>query len=211
MLYGRSSVLIQLGRNRVASLVPALGMLAAMSSGLSLFASFPSRPTISSQLQQHLGQILDRTLDLLNGITSCFQDIPIGLDAATGPSLLRRSLHKQLEAFDLQAAQLLGEMWNSYIPSDVQEPILKFEQVQSLLQPQDEVVRMTQKILLADKGTRHEFSCEWLSEQFLDFVRSSDSTLWIDGSIGCGKSVLCGWILESLQSPINGREYAVIA
>ncbi len=211
MLYGRSSVLLQLGRNRVASLVPALEMLAAMSSGLSLFASFPSGPTISSQLQQHLGQILDRTLDLLNGITSCFQDIPIGLDAATGPSLFRRSLKKQLEAFDLQAAQLLGEMWNSYIPSDVQESILKFEQVQSLLQPQDEVVRMTQKILLADKGTRHEFSCEWLSEQFLDFVRSSDSTLWIDGSIGCGKSVLCGWILESLQSPINGREYAVIA
>lgn len=42
-------------------------------------------------------------------------------------------------------------------------------------------------------------------------MRGTDSALWIDGRIGCGKSVLCGRILESLQSPVDGRDYAVIA
>ena len=88
---------------------------------------------------------------------------------------------------------------------------MNFKQVQLLLQPQDEVVRTTQKILHAERGSRHEFTCEWFSKPFLDFVRSSDVAIWINGRVGCGKSVLCGWILESLQGAVDGREYASIA
>ena len=80
-----------------------------------------------------------------------------------------------------------------------------------MLQPQDEVIRKTQTILYAERGSRHEFTCEWFSKPFLDFVRSSDVALWIDGSNGCGKSVLYGSILETLQSAVDGREYATIA
>ena len=210
MLYGRCSSLLQLGRNQATSLVPAIGLLAEVSPVLSLFTGFPRQST-SGQLQRQLGQVFDRTLDVLDGMTSYFQDLSIGLGTATGPSGLRSSLSKQLEAFDLQAEQLRNEIWNDCSPSNADEPDIHFEQIRQLLQPQDEVVRSTQKILLGERSSRHEFTCEWFSKPFLDFVRSSDSAVWVDGRIGCGKSVLYGWILESLESPLDGREYAVIA
>ena len=208
MIYRECYALLRLGRNHAASLVAALGMLAGVTHTLSLFANCPSQP-MSSPLQQYLGQVLDRILDLINCLTCYFQDPPAG--NITGPSGLRYSLGKPLEAFDLQADQLLNEIWTHHIPSNVQDVLVNFKQVQNLLRPQDEVVRTTQIILHAERGSRHEFTCEWFSKPFLDFVRSSDTALWIDGRIGCGKSVLCGWILESLQSPVDGREYAPIA
>ena len=210
MIYGRCYVLLQLGRSQATSVVPALELLAGVSCTLSLFTGWSQQST-SSQLQKHLGQTFDRTLDLLNGMTSYFQDLSVGLGTATGPSRLRTSLGKSLEAFDLQADQLLNELWTSHIPADVQKSLVQFKEVHLFLQPQDEVVRKTQRILLAERGSRHEFTCEWFSRSFLDFVRGSDIALWVDGRIGSGKSILCGWILESLQSPVDGREYAVVA
>ena len=210
MIYRECYALLRLGRNHAASIVAALGTLAGVSQALSLFANCPPQPT-SSQLQQYLGQILDRILDLINCLTCYFQDSPVGLGNTTRPSGLRTSLGKPLAAFDLQADQLLNEIWTHHIPSSVRDVLVDFKQVQLLLQPQDEVVRTTQMILLAERGSRHEFTCEWFSKPFLDFVRGSDIALWIDGRTGCGKSVLCGWILESLQSAVDGREYAPIA
>ena len=209
MIYGQCYALLQLGRSRDTSLVPAIGVLAGMSQVLSLFTNYPPRPT-SSPVQQYLNQILDRILELVNGMTSYFQDLSVRLGPSTGFSGLRDRLSQPLKGFYLQADQLLNEIWTLHIPPNVQEPILHFDQVQRLLQPQDEVVRTTQKILLAERGSRHAFTCEWFAKPFLDFMRGSDNALWIDGRIGCGKSVLCGWILEILQGPVNGQEYAVV-
>ena len=210
MIYRECYSLLRFGRNHAASLVAALGMLAGVSDTLSLFAKCPPQPT-SSQLQQYPGQVLDRILDLINCLTGYFQDLPVGSGNITGLSGLRCSLGKSLEAFDLQVDQLLNEIWTHHIPSSLRDVLVNFKQVQLLLQPRDKVVRTTQKILHAERGSRHEFTCEWFSKPFLDFVRSSDAALWIDGRIGCGKSVLCGWILESLQSAVDGKEYAPIA
>ena len=210
MIYRECYALLQLSYRHATSLVPALGMLAGVSHALSIFASCPPQPT-NNQFQQYLGQILDRVLDLLNWMTSYFHDLSAGNGNVTEPSGLLRTLGKPLEAFDSTAGQILSEIWTFHTPSGIQGPSLQFKQVQLLLQPQDEMVRTTQKILLAERGSRHEFTCEWFSKPFLDFVRSVDSTFWIDGRSGCGKSALCGWILETLQSHVDGRMYAVDA
>lgn len=209
MIYGECHAMLQQGQSHATPLVPALGMLADVSRTLSLFAGCPQQPT-SSQLQQYLGQILDRTLDLMTCMTSYFRHLSVRSSTTAGPSEFRCSLGQPLDAFGLQADQLLNEVWNCYIPSDTREPLLQFKQIQLLLQSQDEVVRKTEKLLHAGGGSRHEFTCEWFSEPFLDFVRSSDRAFWINGRVGCGKSVLWGWILESLQSAVDGREYNVV-
>lgn len=210
MIYGHCYTLLQTGRSQATSLIPALGMLAGVSQALSLFARYPQQH-MSTKLQQFLGQVLDRILDLLNGMTSYFQDLAVALKTVAGPSEFRRCLNKTIEAFDLQADQVLNELWNSRIPSGTQGSVVQFTQIQQMLKPQDEVVCTTQMVLTAERGSRHEFTCEWFSKSFLDFVRGSDSAFWVEGRVGCGKSVLCGWILESLQSPVDGQEYAAIA
>ena len=203
MIYGRCYTLLRQGMG----LVPALGILANMSHTLSLFISCPLQP-MSSQLQQVLAQMLDDVLGVLDDMNSYFQDLSQGFGTASG---LGYRLNRSLQGFELRADQLLNEIWTHQMPSDMGESTVNFQQIRDLLQPQDEVVRSTQRVLLAERGLRNEFTCEWFSKPFLDFVRGSDNSLWIDGSIGCGKSVLCGWILETLQGPVGGQEYAVVS
>ena len=210
LIYERCYALLQLGRSQATSFVPALGTLAGVSQALSLFARCPQQK-MSIKLQQCFDQVLDRTLDLLNGLTSHFQDTVAAIEVGTAPSDFQHNLSRSIEAFNVQADHVLNELWNSHIPSDTQESMVQFTQIQKLLQPQDGVVDTTQRILSAERNSRHEFTCEWFSKSFLDFVRGSDSVFWIDGRVGCGKSVLFGWILESLQSPVDGREYTAIA
>ena len=210
MIYGRCYALLQLGRKEPTSLAPALGTLAEASRVLSLCTHCPRLP-VDHQVQLYLGQILDQILDLLNGINSYVQNLPLGPGSANVPSGLRSSVGKQMKVIDLQTEQILNAIWTSKISSDAPQSTIQFEQMQQLLQSPDEVIRSAQKTLLAERSSRHEFTCEWFSKPFLDFVRGSDSALWVEGRIGCGKSTLYGWILESLQSPVYGREYAVIS
>ena len=209
-IYERCYTLLQLGRSQATSFVPALGTLAGVSQALSLFARYPQQK-VGIKLQQCFDQVLDRTLELLNGLTCHFQDTAAAIEVVAAPPDFQQNLSRSIQAFNVQAAHVVNEMWSSHIPSDTQDSMVQFTQIQQMLQPQDGVVETTQGILSAERSSRHEFTCEWFSKSFLDFVRGSDSVFWIDGRVGCGKSVLFGWILDSLQSPVDGREYAAIA
>ena len=181
-----------------------------MSQTLSLFARCPQQK-ISIKLQQCFDQVLDRTLELLNGLTSHFQNAAAAIEVVGASYAFQHSLDRSIQAFNVQADHVVNELWNTHIPSDTHGSKAQFTEIQQMLQPQDGVVNTTQEILSAERSSRHEFTCEWFSKPFLDFVRGSDSVFWIDGRIGCGKSVLFGWILESLQSPVDGREYTPVA
>ena len=209
-IYESCYTLLQLGRSQATSFVPALGTLAGVSQALSLFARYPQQK-IGIKLQQCFDQVLDRTLELLDGLTCHFQDTAAAIEVVAAPPDFQQNLSRSIQAFNVQAAHVVNELWNSHIPSDTQGSRVQFTQIQQMLQPQDGVVDTTQGILLAERSSRHEFTCEWFSKSFLDFVRGSDSVFWIDGRVGCGKSVLFGWILDSLQSPVDGREYVAVA
>ena len=210
IIYERCYTLLQMVRSHAMSFVPALGTLAGVSQALSLFARCPQQQ-VSVKLQQCFDQVLDRTLELLNGLTSLFQDTAAAIEIVAATPDFQHNLGRSIEAFNIQADHVVNELWNTHISSDTQGSMIQFTQIQQMLRPQDGVVDATQGILSAERGSRHEFTCEWFSKSFLDFVRGSDSVFWIDGRIGCGKSVLFGWILESLQSPVDGREYTAIA
>ena len=209
-IYERCYTLLQFVRSHATSFVPALGTLAGVSRALSLFARFPHQQ-ISVKLQQCFDQVLERTLELLNGLTSLFQDTAAAIEIVAGPTDFQQNLGRSVQAFNIQADHVVNELWNTHIPSDTQGSMIQFAQIQQMLQPQDSVVDTTQGVLSAERSSRHEFTCEWFSKSFLDFVRGSDSVFWIDGRVGCGKSVLFGWILEGLQSPVDGREYTTVA
>ena len=58
---------------------------------------------------------------------------------------------------------------------------------------------------------RDEYTCEWFQKELLDFTRSDDDILVINGKSGCGKSVLSGWIVERLQRPLGRKSYETIS
>ena len=71
-----------------------------------------------------------------------------------------------------------------------------------------------QRLLKDDESAhsrREEFTCEWFQSHLLSFSRSKHDTLAIHGPVGCGKSVLSGWIVERLQRPVGKKAYVTIS
>jgi hypothetical protein len=63
----------------------------------------------------------------------------------------------------------------------------------------------------AAKSYRAEFTCEWLQRPLIDFFRSKDGILAIDGPAGSGKTVLSGWTEERLQRPLGRKSYETMS
>jgi hypothetical protein len=58
-----------------------------------------------------------------------------------------------------------------------------------------------------EKTQRAADTCEWMKDNITDFFRSSENVFTITGPVGCGKTVLAGWIRETLQLPLGGKYY----
>ena len=82
--------------------------------------------------------------------------------------------------------------------------------VRQWLAPQDRTLELLSSDRMGTRGVRDEYTCEWFQTHLLDFVRSKDHVLAIDGKPGSGKSVLAGWILERLQRPLGRKSYNTI-
>ncbi len=110
--------------------------------------------------------------------------------------------------------QLIDQFWLCQLSPDAVGAKESKEQVSAIRQwlwPYDVMVRAMYANLYVARSMHAQFTCEWFSKPMLDFIRSSDKALWIEGAAGCGKSMLCGWIVESLQNPVGGQTFAVLS
>ena len=109
--------------------------------------------------------------------------------------------------------RLIDELWTSQLPFNIlssQNSIAQVGAVRDWLMPNDEVVRILHANLWATRTLPTEFTCEWFSKTLLEFLHSSDKALLVEGPEGCGKSVLYGWIVDSLQGQVGSQEYNVL-
>ena len=111
--------------------------------------------------------------------------------------------------------QILDELWVGGLPNDQSGSqdvgtTAQIARVREWLQPFDRTVRSILTNLWAAKVSFTEFTCEWFSRPFLDFLRSNDRALLVEGPSGCGKSMLYAWIVDCLQTSVDGQEYVLL-
>ena len=94
--------------------------------------------------------------------------------------------------------------------SRFQTPV-KIATLRDWLVPSDDTVRLLTDSKKTDKAERTEYTCEWFQRHLLDFLRSDDRSFSINGTIGCGKSVITDWMEERLQRPLGKKYYETIS
>lgn len=146
-------------------------------------------------------------LDVMKGMVACGQ---VG-QSERGPDncLFRRAVATVHDRKD----HLFDAFWVCQLLPDIPEyndSLGQMTRLREWLGPRDDTVRTIYANLQATKTLPAELTCEWLFKPLLDFVRSSDKALCIEGTIGCGKSTLYGWIIDSLHNQIGGQDHAVL-
>ena len=161
----------------------------------------------NERIRQLLDQLMLSVLNVMNETVTCS---PETMSRTHSGRLFRRSfgiLH------DLED-QLVDEFWSCQSAPDVvgsKDSIEQLSAIRHWLWPYEGMIRSMYANLHAARSLHAEFTCEWFSKPLLDFIRSSDKKLWIEGAAGCGKSILYGWIIESLQNRVGGQDYAVLS
>ena len=88
---------------------------------------------------------------------------------------------------------------------------LSIESLRHKLSPVDQSAKALIYGRLADKAERATGTCEWIQSHLLDFLRSNEDIFTITGAVGCGKSMLAGWIKDRLQKPLGRKSYDTIS
>ena len=83
--------------------------------------------------------------------------------------------------------------------------------IRQWLAPQDRTLQILTSDRMGTRSARDEYTCEWFQQHLLDFIRSKDYVLAINGKPGSGKTVLSGWIVERLQRPLGRKSYSTIS
>lgn len=113
----------------------------------------------------------------------------------------------QITAFYQRKNHIVDAMWE-YSLGD--EAAIEIRTLRIWLGPHDAGL---QKLIQADDmppADREEYTCEWFQSHILAFTRSKKDALAINGPIGCGKSVLAGWLVERLQRPLGRKSYMTL-
>ena len=162
----------------------------------------------TKEIKQVLDQLLESVLDVLKETWAYGQGNT--LDRRPEVSCSNRSINM----LQCRKDQLFDQFWICQLAPDFfgsYDAVDQISQMRNWLRPNDETVRAASSKIQATRAMYAEFTCEWFSKSLLDFVRSSDKTFWIEGSAGCGKSMLYGWIVDSLQNQVGGHRYAVLS
>ena len=183
-----------MGPNRILSLEPALFNLAMTTRTLALYIQ--QRHLFNTQMQRLFAELFTSAVEMLCGIPSCLQAHGFACDLSnTCPyGTLLRTFTQITDVLSTQIA------FASLNEDDVPD--------QLPLVPSDKIIRHVYQCLAAQRARRTEFTLEWFSRPLFDFLQSSDSAFWINGPPGCGKSMLFGWILETLWT--TNRSYTVL-
>ncbi|KAL8686524.1 MAG: hypothetical protein Q9224_005422, partial [Gallowayella concinna] len=162
--------------------------------------------TASEHLRSEVGKFFDNLLVLVRDVSLSYRNL-LGGPHETAFDF-NDVFGQQISAIILCKIGIVNGMWEHTLGPQASTQI---QTIRNWLQPSD---RNLQKLLTEDEAAvsrREEFTCEWFQSHLLAFSRSHDKVLSLQGSAGCGKSVLAGWIVERLQRPLGKKGYDTIS
>lgn len=161
----------------------------------------------NERTRQLLDQLMVSILKVMKETVTCAQN---AMSRTHSGRLIRRSasiIHDRKN-------QLIDEVWSCQLSAggigskDCSEQIAA---IRHWLWPCDKAIRAIYADLDSARSLHAEFTCKWFSKPLLDFIRSSDKAFWVEGAAGCGKSMLYGFAIESLQNQVGGQDYTVLS
>ncbi|KAL8811713.1 MAG: hypothetical protein Q9200_001576 [Gallowayella weberi] len=163
--------------------------------------------TASEHLRSEVGKFFDNLLVLVRDVSLFYRQNLLGGSHETAFDF-NGVFGRQRSGIILCKNNIVNAMWEHILGPQGSTHV---HTVRKWLQPSD---RSLQKFLIEDEAAvsrREEFTCEWFQSHLLAFTRSQDKVLSLQGSAGCGKSVLAGWIVERLQRPLGRKVYDTIS
>lgn len=113
----------------------------------------------------------------------------------------------QIAAFYQRKNHIVDAMWEHSLGD---EAAIEVRTLRKWLGYQEAGLQKITKVDDTPPADREEYTCEWFQSHLLAFTRSKKDALAINGPMGCGKSVLAGWLVERLQRPLGRKSYMTL-
>ncbi|KAL9099745.1 MAG: hypothetical protein Q9163_004799 [Psora crenata] len=199
--------LLELGPDNAQALEVTFGVFYQLGLSISLFLRHNKLLSINSHLRGQVGYALNDMLFLVREVSLHYRAVLIN-DSSGEVCLDFNSLFGQrMKDFGRRKGRIVNTMWE-YVLGDEASPNIRT--LRKWLSPRDKSLQRLFENRDLAPSPRGEFTCEWFQSQLLAFSRSKEDVLAISGPPGCGKSALCGWIIERLQRPLGRKTHETL-
>ncbi|KAL6713203.1 hypothetical protein ACLMJK_009324 [Lecanora helva] len=206
-IYAACSSLLRISSSKPGFSDFAILILAAVRRSLAAVARQKDLFSNNRGVQQNLDLFLSSLLEIINETLACGQEFATGMHLDISP------FHRSISALQDLRTQLTTEVWAYHLRTgslDSQDPVGQLSRIRQWLEPYDPTIGTITANSWSSTALHAEFTCEWFSKPLLDFLRSSDKIFCIEGPVGCGKSMLFDWIVDSFSGQVGGRDYIVL-
>jgi hypothetical protein len=208
LIWIASRALLELGPNNAQALEATFRAFYKLGLSMSFLLRHTTLLSVNGHLRKNTAEAFNHTLMLvvevgiyyhkrINDIT--FGSVKLDFNQVFG---------RHLEEFAQRKYHIIYAMWGHELGNDASG---KVRTLRTWLSPRDQTLQTIFRDRRESIDRREEYTCEWFQRYLLDFSRGKDNVLAVTGPAGCGKSVLFGWIVERLQSPLGRKTYETIS
>ncbi|KXS96240.1 hypothetical protein AC579_6698 [Pseudocercospora musae] len=208
--YGHVKVLLELGHENGAALDKAFGFMYRCSSAVSALLARSEVLSFSSDVYQQLCMMYSDLLTLVVDVAVRFYKAVHGSSGEQASLDMYHVFGSTIQTFRERRDKLTKAIWKDQMESEDFGAEADVNVLERWLAPQDRILETLSldHTLIADDLA--EFTCVWFNDELGKFVKSSDSTLLVNGPQGSGKTTLAASLAERLQRPIARKTYSTI-
>ncbi|EME77291.1 uncharacterized protein MYCFIDRAFT_60116 [Pseudocercospora fijiensis CIRAD86] len=208
--YGHVKVLLELGHENGAALDKAFGFMYRCSSAVSALLARSEVLSFSSEIYQQLCMMYSDLLTLVVDVAVRFYKAVHGNSGEQASLDMYHVFGSTIQTFRERRDKLTKAIWKDQMESEEFGGEAEVNVLERWLAPEDRILETLSldHTLIADDLA--EFTCVWFNDELSKFVKSSDSTLLINGPQGSGKTTLAASLAERLQRPIARKTYSTI-
>ncbi|KAI9817884.1 MAG: hypothetical protein M1827_001003 [Pycnora praestabilis] len=213
LVMGSCRALLEMGPSHAAALERAFGIFYRYGLTISFFLRNRQLFTVSEEIRQELGHAYADLLTLVTDVTVYYRKRSKDKSTTIAGTDFDSHFGRTVDAFFGRRDHIANEMWTHELQHsvDLGHAAIGINTIRQWLSPQDRTLQIISSNRMGTRGAREEFTCEWFQQHLLDFMRSKDNVLSINGRPGCGKSSLSSWIMERLQRPLGRKSYETVA
>lgn len=209
LVFGQCLVLLELGHKNAAALETAFNALYQFGLELAPLLHRAELFKQSHELMEEVGKAFAELLQIVTGISiSFYQAVHSGrsftkIDIFTAFSSLIESFRHRVHACS-------HAMWNVTLEYKGYEGC-QVEELQEWLAPKDSVLAFlaTNHIRLGKRAD--PFTCTWFQPDLINFLKSPEKIMLVEGNVGTGKTTLANWTIDRLQRPIARKHVSTIS
>ncbi|KAL9092970.1 MAG: hypothetical protein Q9159_000594 [Coniocarpon cinnabarinum] len=209
-VFGQCQLLLELGHENASALRKVFRLFYMFGIELHTILKRAELFALDISIQEGIGNAFADLLTIVSSVAVQFHLAVHGAQASVALDIYA-TFGTQIENFRRQVAEVAENMWTAALEKYGLGDSFSVDHLRAWLAPSDSVLKFLSSTHVNLANQPADYTCVWFQSHLLNFLRSNNKVLLVEGEAGSGKSTLAQWVSDRLQRPIGRKNVATLS